>query len=160
MLFGYQLFAQLSDSYLDGLLNLSFGLNASGNGYNKRMANPLNQLSPRFSESYILNEQWKLNASIGRFVMQPSYTSLGFRNGAGVLANQNENVAFTGSNQVVAGIEVEPMEKTKLTVEGFYKNYDHYAMSVAEGISLPVRARHGQVGDEEMASTGRKNIWC
>ncbi len=156
MLFGYQLFGQLSDSYLDDRLNLSFGLNLSGNGYNKRMGNPLNQLSPRLSASYRLDERWRLNANIGRYLMQPSYTSLGFRNSAGVLVNQNEQVAFTGSNQVVAGIEVEPFEKTKLTVEGFFKNYDHYAMSVAEGISLASKGTdYGQVGDEEITSEGK-----
>lgn len=156
MLFGYQLFSQVSDSYLDGLLNLSLGLSMAGNGYNKRMANPLNQFSPRFSASYILNEQWKLNASLGRYVMQPSYTSLGYKNGAGVYVNQNEQVAFTGSNQVVAGVEVEPMEKTKFTLEGFYKSYDHYAMSVAEGISLASKGTdYGQVGDEAILSNGK-----
>lgn len=154
-LFAYQVFGQVSDSYLDDLLNLSFGISMAGNGYNNRMANPLNQLSPRLSASYILNEQWKLNASVGRFVMQPSYTSLGYRNSTDVLVNQNEQVAYTGSNQVVAGVEVEPMDKTKFTLEGFYKSYDHYAMSVAEGISLASKGTdYGQVGDEEITSTG------
>jgi len=155
VLFGYQLFGQLSDSYLDNRLNLSLGLNLSGNGYNKRMGNPLNQLSPRLSASYRLDEKWRLNASVGRYVMQPSYTSLGYRNASGVLVNQNERVAFTGSNQVVAGIEVEPLEKTRFTMEGFYKSYDHYAMSVADGISMASKGTdYGQVGDEEITSNG------
>jgi len=154
-LFGYQLFGQVSDSYLDNRLNLSLGLNLSGNGYNANMRNPLNQLSPRLSASYRLDEKWRLNANVGRYVMQPSYTSLGFRNASGVLVNQNEQVTFTGSNQVVVGVEVEPLEKTRFTVEGFFKSYDHYAMSVAEGISMASKGTdYGQVGDEQITSDG------
>jgi len=155
-LLAYQLFAQVSDSYLEDRLNLSLGLNLSGNNYNDRMFNPLNQFSPRFSASYRLDERWQINANVGRYVMQPSYTSLGYRDPSGVLVNQNEGIAYTGSNQLVAGVEVEPMEKTRLTVEGFLKLYDHYAMSVAEGISMASKGTdYGQVGDEEITSNGK-----
>jgi len=155
-LFGYQAFLQASDSYLDDRLSFSLGLSLSGNNYTKNMANPLNQVSPRFSVSYQLHERWTLNANIGRFVMQPSYTSLGFRDGSGVYVNQNENVSFTGSNQVVVGMDLTPAEKTRLTVEGFLKLYDHYAMSVAEGISMASKGTdYGQVGDEAITSTGK-----
>lgn len=155
LLFGYQAFVQASDEYLDERLRLSFGLNVTGNNYNKVMANPLNQLSPRFSASYTISDKLDVNANVGRYVMQPSYTSLGYRNAAGVLVNQNENVRFTGSNHYIAGFGFSPREKVKLTVEGFFKTYDHYAISVAEGISLASKGtEYGQVGDEEIISNG------
>ncbi|HET9571180.1 MAG TPA: TonB-dependent receptor [Bacteroidales bacterium] len=155
-LLGYQAFLQASDTYLDESLRLSFGLNLSGNNYNKNMANPLRQLSPRISASYALTEQWSLNANVGRYVMQPSYTSLGFRDVSGTLVNQNENVTFTGSNQAVLGLEYKPSVKLRFTLEGFYKAYDHYAMSVAEGISMASKGtEYGQVGDEQIVTNGK-----
>ena len=154
-LVGYQAFLQASKTYLDESLRLSFGLNFSGNNYNKNMANPLNQFSPRLSASYSLTDHFNLNANVGRYVMQPSYTSLGFRDATGSLVNQNENVRFTGSNQAVLGLEYKPSDKVRFTVEGFYKAYDHYAMSVAEGISMASKGtEYGQVGDEQIVSNG------
>jgi len=154
-LLGYQAFLQASKTYLDESLRLSFGLNFSGNNYNKNMANPINQFSPRLSASYSLTDHFNLNANVGRYVMQPSYTSLGFRDATGSLVNQNENVRFTGSNQAVLGLEYKPSDKVRFTVEGFYKAYDHYAMSVAEGISMASKGtEYGQVGDEQIVSNG------
>jgi outer membrane receptor for ferrienterochelin and colicin len=155
-LFGYQMFTQASDEYLDDKLRLSFGLSLSGNNYNDNMKNPLNQVSPRLSASYGVTEKIDINANIGRYVMQPSYTSLGFRNFAGDLVNRNENVRFTGSNHFIFGMDYRPLEKIKMTVEGFYKLYDHYAISVADGISLASKGTdYGQVGDEQIVSTGK-----
>jgi len=152
---GYQAFLQASKTYLDESLRLSFGLNFSGNNYNKNMANPLNQFSPRLSASYALTDNFNLNANVGRYVMQPSYTSLGFRDVSGALVNQNEQVRFTGSNQAVLGLEYKPSDKVRFTMEGFYKAYDHYAMSVAEGISMASKGtEYGQVGDEQIISNG------
>lgn len=155
-LFGYQAFMQTSDTYIGERLKLSFGISLSGNDYNKNMSNPLLQASPRFSASYGLTEQLSLSANIGRFVMQPSYTSLGYRDETGVLVNRNEKVCFTGSNQAVVGIEFKPSEKLRFTAEGFFKAYDHYALSVAEGISMASKGtEYGQVGDEKIISDGK-----
>jgi hypothetical protein len=155
-LLGYQAFLQASDTYLDERLRLSLGLNVSGNNYNQNMANPLRQFSPRISASFALTEQVNLNANLGRYVMQPSYTSLGFRDLNGDLVNQNENVRFTGSNQAVLGFEYKPSLKLRFTVEGFYKSYDHYAISLAEGISMASKGtEYGQVGDEAIVSNGK-----
>jgi hypothetical protein len=155
-LLGYQAFLQASDTYLDERLRLSLGLNVSGNNYNQNMANPLRQFSPRISASFALTEQVNLNANLGRYVMQPSYTSLGFRDLNGDLVNQNENVRFTGSNQAVLGFEYKPSLKLRFTVEGFYKAYDHYAISVTEGISMASKGtEYGQVGDEAIVSNGK-----
>jgi len=155
-LLGYQAFLQASKTFFDEQLRLSFGLNFSGNNYNKNMANPLNQFSPRLSASYALTDNFNVNANVGRYVMQPSYTSLGFRDVSGALVNKNEQVRFTGSNQAVLGLEYKPSDKVRFTMEGFYKAYDHYAMSVAEGISMASKGtEYGQVGDEQIVSNGQ-----
>ena len=155
-LFGYQVFAQVSDEYDDDQLKLSFGTSLSGNNFNQNMKNPLNQFSPRLSASYALTGKLDLNANVGRYSMQPSYTTLGFRNSAGVLVNQNENLRYIQSNQAILGFEYRPAEKMRMSLEGFYKYYQNYTLSVKDGLSTASKGtEYGQVGDEEIVSTGK-----
>ncbi len=156
-LFGYQAFAQASDDFLDERLKLSLGVNFVGNNYNNNMSNPLNQLSPRISATYELTENINLNANIGRYAMRPAYTTLGYKDIAtGILVNQNENLRYTISNQAIAGFEFQQGRKLRLTVEGFYKQYQYYPFSVSDGLSTASKGTNfGQVGDEEIVSTGK-----
>jgi len=155
-LFGYQAFAQASDEYYDDRLKLSLGTSFSGNNYNLNMKNPLNQFSPRLSGSYALTGKLDLNANVGRYSMQPSYTTLGFRNSAGVLVNQNEKLRYIQSNQAILGFEYKPAEKMRMSLEGFYKYYQNYTLSVKDGLSTASKGtEYGQVGDEEIVSTGK-----
>ncbi len=155
-LFGYQVFAQASDEYMEDKLKLSVGISAVGNNFNQNMKNPLNQLSPRLSASYSLAEKWDLNANIGRYVSQPAYTTLGFKNAGGEYVNRNEKLKYIVSNQAIIGIEVRPEAKMRLTVEGFYKQYKNYPLSVADGLSIASKGTdYGQVGDEEIVSGGK-----
>jgi len=155
-LFGYQAFAQASKQLLDNQLKLSLGVNFVGNNYNDNMINPFNQFSPRFSVSYALSPDLDLNANIGRYAQQPAYTTLGYRNASGDLVNKNENLRYTISNQAIAGFEYRPMGNMKLSMEAFYKHYDHYSLSVADGMSIASKGTEfGQVGDEEIISSGK-----
>lgn len=154
-LWSYQAFAQYSDEFLDERLKLSVGVSFAGNNYNQNMANPLNQFSPRLSASYRIKDGFNFNANFGRYAMQPSYTTLGYRNADKVLVNQTENLKYTVSNQAIAGFEYVPSNKIRATVEGFYKQYENYPLSVEEGISIASKgADFGQIGDEEIVSTG------
>ena len=155
-MFGYQAFVQVSDEYFSDRLKLSLGINTVGNNFNSNMKNPLNQISPRFSVSYALTDKWDLNANFGRYAMQPAYTSLGYKNASGEFANRNENVKYISSNQAIAGVEFRPKNNIRITLEGFYKQYSNYPISVLEGISLASKGtEYGQVGDEEIVSTGK-----
>lgn len=155
-LFGYQAFVQASDEFLDERLKLSLGANVVGNNFNHNMKNPLNQFSPRLSVSYVISDQWDLNANLGRYAMQPAYTTMGFKNAVGDFANKNEKLKYVISNQAILGIEYRPADKMRLTVEGFYKQYLQYPFSVLEGLSIASKgADYGQVGDEEIVSTGK-----
>ncbi len=155
-LFGYQLFAQVSDDYLDERLQLSFGINMAGNNFNRNMANPLNQLSPRLSVSYSLSDKWDISANTGRYTAQPAYTTMGYKNPEGQYANRNENVKYIASNHAVIGFEYRPHEKMRLTIESFYKQYHRYPLSVKDGLSIASKgADYGQVGDEEIISVGK-----
>jgi len=155
-LWGYQAFAQASDEYLDDRLKLSLGISTVGNNFNKTMSNPLNQLSPRLSASYMINDKWDLNANFGRYAAQPAYTTMGFRNTAGDYVNKNENLKYVISNQAIMGFEFRPVDKMRLTVEGFYKQYEQYPLSVLDGLSIASKgADYGQIGDEQIVSTGK-----
>ncbi|MGE4432448.1 MAG: carboxypeptidase-like regulatory domain-containing protein [Bacteroidales bacterium] len=156
-LFSYRAFLQLSDSYLNEDLRVSLGINLMGNTFNQNMSNPLNQISPRLSGSYSLNTKWNINANIGRYSMQPSYTTLGYRETSnGPLINQNESLTHVYSNHFITGLEFKPSNNSRITLEGFLKTYDHYPMSVAEGISMASKGTdYGQIGDEAIQSTGK-----
>jgi len=155
-LFGYQAFAQASKGYFDDLLKMSFGVNVAGINYNQNMMNPWNQISPRFSVTYALSPNLDINGNVGRYAQQPAYTTLGYRDAAGILVNQNENLRYTISNQAIAGIEYRPMEYMRMTVEGFYKQYEYYPLSVADGLSIASKGTNfGEVGDEQIVSSGK-----
>ena len=155
-LFGYQAFAQASDEYFNERLKLSLGVSMVGNNFNNNMKNPLNQISPRLSASMVVSKKFDINANIGRYAAQPAYTTMGFKNSAGEFVNQNENLKYVISNQAILGFEYRPVEKMKLSVEGFYKHYEQYPLSVLDGLSIASKgADYGQVGDEEIVSTGK-----
>ena len=155
-LYGYQAFVQASKEFFDDLLKLSLGVNFAGINYNRNMMNPMNQFSPRFSISYSLSPKLNLNGNIGRYAQQPAYTTLGYRDAAGVLVNKNENLRYIISNQAIGGIEYRPMEYMRMSVEGFYKQYEFYPLSVADGLSIASKGtNYGEVGDEQIVSTGK-----
>ena len=155
-LWAYQAFIQASDTYYDDRLSLSLGINTIGNNYNKNMGNPLNQISPRFSASYRISDKWDLNGNIGRYAMRPAYTTLGYKDADGNFANQNEQLKHIISNQAIAGFEFRPSDITRFNLEGFYKQYENYPLSVREGISIAGKGTdYGQIGDEEIISTGK-----
>ena len=155
-LFGYQLFAQVSDQYINERLKLSFGVSTVGNNFNQNMKNPLKQLSPRLSVSFEISDKWDFNANIGRYVSQPAYTTMGFKNNEGQFVNRNEKLKYIVSNQAIVGFEYRPADNMRLSVESFYKQYNNYPFSVLEGISIASKgADYGEVGDEEITSTGK-----
>ena len=155
-LFGYQLFAQVSDDYLNNRLKLSFGVSVVGNNFNENMKNPLNQLSPRLSGSFAISDKVDFNANMGRYVSQPAYTTMGFKNNNGDFVNRNEQLKYIASNQAIAGFEYRPAGNMRLSVESFYKQYSRYPFSVLEGVSIASKgADYGEVGDEEITSIGK-----
>lgn len=155
-MFKWSLFGQATTSLLDDRLSLSFGVRTDANNYSDEMANPISQLSPRFSASYRLRDNLSLSFSTGRFFQLPAYTTLGFRNNQGVLVNRENNLKFKGVNHIVGGIELLPTRATKITLEGFYKDYFNYPFSVVDSVAIGSKSiDFGVFGDEEVLSTAR-----
>jgi len=153
-LFKWGLFGQVSKELLKERLVLSFGLRADANSYNDNMSNLLNQLSPRISASYELTTGWYLNFNTGRFYQEPAYTTMGYKNEAGIMVNQ-DRLKYIQSDHLVAGVEWLPERESKISVEGFYKKYRNYPFSLTDSISLASKgADFGLFGNEPVESTG------
>ncbi|TNE74255.1 TonB-dependent receptor [bacterium] len=150
--FRYGGFAQLSGTVLDNRLGVSFGLRTDMNSFTNEGNNLIETLSPRLSISYILAEKWNLNASVGRYYKIPIYTTLGYQeNGEYV----NRSNTYLGSDHYVAGLEYLPFRGTRFTIEGFWKNYFNYPISVRDGISLAnFGGNFGSIGNERVSSNG------
>jgi len=102
--------AQLSKNFLNDRLTLSAGLRTDFNDYSASMSNPIDQLSPRFSASYVLSDKWAVTANTGRYYQLPAYTTLGFRNNAGVLVNKENELKYIGANHYIAGLQFIPRD--------------------------------------------------
>jgi len=148
-------FGQLSGSFLDDRLSASLGVRADGNTYTTGGLNPAETFSPRLAASYALTRGWNVNASLGRYYKLPPYTILGFRapeSGNGLV---NRDAKYIRSDHAVAGLEFLPSTATRVTVEGFYKRYGNYPVSVRNGISLAnLGGDFAVLGNEAIRSVG------
>ena len=150
----FGLFGQLSNAYLDQRLRLSLGLRTDINTYSSSMSNPIQQLSPRFSASYILTDKLNLNFNIGRYYQLPPYTALGYSTLNEEFVNKNNKMKYINSDHIVAGVELVPNENIQITLEGFMKFYSKYPFSVRDSVPLSSKsADYGIFGDEELTST-------
>lgn len=151
-LFKYALFGQATRSFWNEKLSLTLGLRADANTFNDKMANPLNQLSPKLAFSYNLSSDWSWNSSAGIYYQLPPYTTLGFRNTAGSLINTD--LSYIRSTHYVTGFTHYLPFNAKVSVEGFYKIYANYPFLVRDSITLAnLGSDFGVIGIGEATST-------
>ncbi|MEF8845409.1 MAG: TonB-dependent receptor [Bacteroidales bacterium] len=151
--FQWNLFGQISKSYFNEKLSLSLGIRADANNYSESMSNLIDQASPRFSLSYQFAPEWSLNFNTGRFYQLPPYTTLGFSNQAGDLINKQNGLKYISADHLVGGIQFLPDDESKISIEGFYKNYNDYPYSLDDSISIANKGDDfGSYGDEEVKS--------
>ncbi len=151
----YGAFGQISSAFFDKKLTASFGLRIDGNTFMTNGNNVLKQLSPRLSGSYAITERIKLNASLGRYYKIPVYTLLGYTDSTGKYVNKSAD--YTQCDHYVAGLEYQPKWRgTRFTLEGFYKIYNGYPVSLTDGISLANKGGDFNVlGNEPVTTTGK-----
>ncbi|MFN5621028.1 MAG: TonB-dependent receptor, partial [Flavobacteriales bacterium] len=149
----YSAFLQSSKTMLNERLTLSAGLRADGNDFNSEMSNLKNQISPRVSLRYAFAPQWSFNANAGIYYQQPNYLSLGYRINDEYV---NRNMRYVRNTQAVAGVQYSwDKRNTIISLEGFYKYYERYPISVNRGISIAnLGADFGTVGNEALTSDG------
>jgi outer membrane receptor for ferrienterochelin and colicin len=152
----WNLFGQVSKGFLDEKLVLSLGTRADANNYSSKMSNLLKQFSPRFSASYSLTQKLTLNFNTGRYFQLPAYTTLGYRLTNGELINKTNGLRYIQADHIVAGIDFRRNEKSKSTIEGFYKLYNYYPFSLTDSVSLASKgANFGVAGDEAVIPTSK-----
>ncbi|MEL6192293.1 MAG: TonB-dependent receptor [Bacteroidota bacterium] len=149
----YGAFAQVSQKLLEDRLILSLGARIDGNDFSSSMSNPLEQFSPRFSVSYAIAPNLKINANTGIYYQLPPYTVLGYRDSdTGELANTD--ITYIRNNQVVAGISWTTVRNTKIAIEGYFKGYQNYPFLTRDSISLAnLGGDFGTIGNEPAEST-------
>ena len=159
-LFKWSLFGQLSKSYVNDKLTLSLGVRSDANNYSAAMSNLLKQLSPRVSASYMLTSKLMFNFNTGRYFQLPAYTTLGYRSQAGELLNKTNGLRYIQADHIVAGIDFRRNDKSKITLEGFYKFYNYYPFSLRDSVSLASKgADFGVSGDEAVIPSSKGKAW-
>jgi len=152
--FKFGLFGQVNRTFFDERLSVSAGIRTDGNTFTEEGANLLKTISPRVSLSYALAPKWKLNASLGSYYKTPLYTVLGYRDNSGVLINKDQ--PYLRSDHYVAGLEFLPTRVLRMTLEGFYKQYQDYPVSAFNGISLANQGGgFGILGNEKVLAVGK-----
>ena len=150
----YGAFAQATRTYgADSRLTVSAGVRADGTTALAEGYRLDRTLSPRVSLSYALRPTLNLNASVGRYYKIPPSTILGFRDAAGTRVNAGGR--YIRADHYVAGLEWLPGQATRFTLEGFYKKYANYPVSVRDGISLAnLGGDFNAIGNEAVTATG------
>ncbi len=155
-LWKYSAFGQVSRDFFNEKLQLSLGLRFDGNTYSNLMSNPLTQFSPRFAASWQFSRGWFLNFNTGRYYQLPAYTTLGFRDNQGSLVNDSLGIKYISSDHIVLGMEYQYRPNAKVSLEGFYKYYKHYPLSLYDSVSLASKGGNfGIAGDEPVIPTSK-----
>jgi len=149
----YGVFANVTNSFFSNKLDISLGFRLDDDTFTDE-DNLLSTFSPRASLSYEFKENWRLNGSLGRYFKIPIYTVLGFRDNNNNLVNQDTN--YTQSDHYVIGLEHYFSPSSIISVEGFYKYYKRFPVSVVDQVSLANQGAGFEVlGSEDVITNGR-----
>lgn len=151
----YGINGQVSRSFLKERLSFSAGFRMDGNSFTTNGNELYRTFSPRASLSYKLDSRgnWSVNGSLGRYFKIAPYTVLGYTDNEGNLANRD--VAYIENDHVVLGVERILNPSTRISIEGFYKKYRDYPVSLTDSVSLAnLGADFSVLGNEPVASVG------
>ncbi len=146
--------AQLRGSLMKDKFSWGACVRTDANDYNQQMKNPLNQISPRVSVSYHLTPALNLNANSGIYYQIPAYPTLGYRNDAGKLINEDK-LNYIRAIHYVAGLSYNSAFNSRISVEGFLKQYDNYPFNLNDSVTLAnMGSDFGVVGNAPVDSRG------
>ncbi len=152
--FKYSAFGRVSGTIGNGTL-LSLATRFDGSSYGDNTRNPFAQPTISASVSVPVKDKLFFNANIGQFYQLPAYTVLGYKDSTGKFANQSR-VKYIRNRMISAGFQYNQGQETKITLEGFYKVYDNYPMSLNDSISLGnLGADFAVVGNEPISSVSK-----
>lgn len=152
----YGLFVQAAKANMWDRIDFTIGIRSDANTFTDEENQLLKTLSPRAGISVRLDEadKWRWNATVGSYYKIAPYTVLGYADNDGNLLNKDAK--YINSQHFVTGIAYNPLPSTKFSVEGFYKLYNNYPISLLEGVSLANQGGDFSVlGDEDIVSDGK-----
>ena len=149
-------FLQAGRRFANNRLSLNGGIRIDANSLKSSESNPFKQFSPRVGASYALTDQWNVSASYGIYFRLPSYTQLAYSQPATPNTSAYSNPGeYIQSSHLVGGFEFLPSSTMRFTLEGFYKKYRNYPISVLDGISLANKGSDfGAIGNEPIVQDG------
>jgi len=151
----YGAFTSVSRRFANERLLMSLGIRFDGNNYNKNTANIFNQTSPRFAMSYNITENVRWNFNTGYYHEMPAYTVLGYRDSTNTLVNQHR-ITYVHCLHVVTGIDYETRFNSRVSVEGFFKQYFNSPFLLDDSIALAnLGGDYGVVGNDPTASSAK-----
>lgn len=131
----YSAYVAADKVFFDNKFRVNLSARVDGNDYSRSMNNPLHQFSPRLALSYEFVPKWTVNANVGRYFQEPSYATMGYRNAAGETVNR-DNLRYIQSDQVTVGFAFAPRSGHRISIEGFYKGYDRYPISLIDSTAV------------------------
>ena len=149
-------FMQAGTRFLNNRLSVNAGIRVDANSLENSEANPFKQFSPRLGASYALSDKWNVSASYGIYYRLPSYTQLAYLQPATAVTEAYTNPGkYIKSTHAVAGFEFLASNTLRFTLEGFYKQYGNYPISLLDGISLANKGTEfGAIGNEPIVQQG------
>ena len=149
----YGFFANVTRSFFDDKLDLSVGFRMDDDSFTTS-SDLVSNFSPRLSLSYEFLEDWRISATAGRYFKITPYTILGFRDSNGILTNQDSD--YTQSDHYVIGLQHYLNPAASISLEGFYKQYSDYPVSVLDQVSLANKGADFEVlGNEDVETIGK-----
>jgi outer membrane receptor for ferrienterochelin and colicin len=149
----YGVFANATRSFFDDKLDISVGFRMDDDSFTTA-SDLSSNFSPRLSLSYEFKENWRVSATAGRYFKITPYTILGFRDANDNLTNQDSD--YTQSDHYVIGIQHYLNPAASISLEGFYKQYSDYPVSVLDEVSLANKGADFEVlGNEDIETIGK-----
>lgn len=149
----FGLYGHVSKYFFDERLLISGGLRSDINTFTESGLHPMKTLSPRLSMAYVLNNKWNVSASVGSYYKLAPYTVLGYKDNSGEYVNKS--VDYIQSTHYTIGTQFIPRNDFRFTIEGFYKVYNQYPVSVENGISMAnIGTDFSAIGNEAFTSIG------
>ena len=149
----YGLFVNATRSFFDDKFDVSLGIRTDDDSFTSS-SNLGSNISPRLSLSYEFQEDWRISATAGRYFKIAPYTILGFRDPNGALSNQD--IDYTESDHYVIGLQHYLNPAASVSLEGFYKRYSDYPVSVLDQVSLANKGADFEVlGNEDVETVGK-----
>ena len=148
----YGFFANATRSFFDEKFDVSVGFRMDDDSFTTS-SGLVSNFSPRLSLSYEFLEDWRISATTGRYFKIAPYTILGFRDSNGILSNKDSD--YTQSEHYVIGLQHYLNPAASVSLEGFYKKYSNYPVSVLDQISLANKGADFEVlGNEDVETIG------